>query len=119
MKVFIANDSAMICERITEMLLEIPEIEVVGQAFTAPQVINSIKELKPDAVILDIRIPKGSGIDILRKIKKDHPETIILIFTNYPRSQYLKKCMELGADYFLSKSTEFDRLEQILRSLIK
>ena len=119
MKVFIANDSPIICERIIEMLSEIPKIEIIGYALTAPLAIDSIEKLKPDAVILDIMMPEGSGIDILKKIKKDNPNTIVLIFTNYPRNQYYKKCMELGANYFFDKTSEFNKLGETLKDLIK
>ena len=101
------------------MLSEIPGIEIVGQALTAPHAMSSIKELKPDAVILDLRMPEGSGINLLKKIKKDNPATIILIFTNYPRNQYVKKCMELGANYFFNTAFEFDKLGEALKGLIK
>jgi len=119
MKVFIANDSAILCDRIMEMLSEIPGIQVIGQASTSQHAIDSIRKLKPDTVILDIRMKKESGIKILKEIKKEYPSIILIIFTSYPRSQYYKKCIDLGANYFFDKSTEFDKLKETLEDLIK
>ena len=73
----------------------------------------------PDAVILDIRLPRKSGIEVLRDIKKDKPSPVVIILTNYPYPQYQKECTEAGADYFLNKSTEFNKIADVLKNLTK
>jgi DNA-binding NarL/FixJ family response regulator len=119
MKVFIVDDSAVVRERLIGMLTELPEIEIAGQAKNAPDAIKSIRKLKPDITILDIRMPGGNGIEVLKEIKKDKPSPLIIILTNYPYPQYRKKCMEGGADYFFDKSTEFEKVIEVLKKLIK
>jgi DNA-binding NarL/FixJ family response regulator len=117
MKVFIADDSVQIRKRLIEMLSEVPEVEITGEAGDAPEAIREIRRLDPDMVILDIRMPGGNGIDVLREIKeKSHPAIIML--TNYPYPQYRKKCMDLGADYFFDKATEFEKVTEVLKELI-
>ena len=117
MKVFIADDSVQIRERLIEMLSELPEIEIIGVAGDAPEAIRDIWKLNPDMVILDIRMPGGSGIEVLKEIKeKSHP--VVVMLTNYPYPQYRKKCMDLGADYFFDKSTEFEKVTEVLKRLI-
>ena len=74
---------------------------------------ESISRLQPDAVILDIRMPGGSGIDVLKKIKKNYPSTLVIMFTNYPTAQYRKRCLDLGTDFFFDKSTEFDKIPNL------
>jgi len=118
MKVFIADDSAVVRERLIEMLSEFPEIEIIGQAQSVPESIESIRALHPDVVILDIRMPGGSGIDVLQNIKKNNPALIVIMLTNYPYPQYRKKCMEAGADYFFDKATEFEKVTEVLKKLI-
>lgn len=118
MKVFIADDSEVICERLKEMLSELSEIEIVGQAKDGIQATNLIEKLNPDVVILDIRMPGGNGIDVLENIKKDNPALIVIMLTNYPYPQYRKKCMKAGADYFFDKATEFERVTEVLKELI-
>ncbi len=119
MKVFIADDSEMVRERLKAMLSELTEIEIIGQAQDGIEATNSIRKLKPDVVILDIRMPGGSGIQVLQNIKKDKQAPIVIILTNYPYPQYRKKCMEVGADFFFDKSTEFEKIPEVLKSFIE
>jgi len=119
MKVFIADDSEVVCERLTALLSELPGIEIIGQAQNVPESIESIRALHPDIVILDIRMPGGSGIDVLEHIKKTNAAPVVIILTNYPYPQYRKKCMALGAEYFFDKSTEFEKVTEVLETLIQ
>lgn len=118
MKVLIADDSEVVCERLTATLSEIAGIEIIGKAGDTPEAIDSIHQLHPDAVILDIRMPGGSGIEVLKSIKKTNASPVIIVLTNYPYPQYRKTCMTLGADFFFDKSTEFEKVAQALKALI-
>jgi DNA-binding NarL/FixJ family response regulator len=118
MKIFIADDSAIIRERLIAMLSELEGLEVVGEAQGQLEAIKSIQELRPDAVILDIRMAGGSGIEVLRTIRQRGRTPLVIMFTNYPYPQYRKRCMEAGADYFLDKSTEFDKMLEVFGALI-
>ncbi len=117
MKIFIVDDSSLVCERLKGILAEYPELEVVGQAENAQDAINSIQKLKPDAITLDIRMPGKSGIDVLESVKKIHSTLRIIVLTNYPYLQYEKKCLQLGADYFFDKSTEFYKVVDVLKEI--
>jgi len=119
MKVFIADDSEVVCERLTIMLSELPGIEITGQAKDVGESIESIRRLHPDVVILDIRMPGGSGIDVLEDIKKTNDAPVVIVLTNYPYPQYRKKCMALGAEYFFDKATEFEKVTEVLETLIQ
>src|SRR4030042_5409703 len=110
MKVFIADDSLEVRKRIISILSDLQKIDIIGEAENVQEAINTIQELKPDVVILDIRMPGGSGIDVLKKIKKINHVPVIIMLTNYPHSQYRKKCMEAGADFFFDKSRDFEEI---------
>jgi DNA-binding NarL/FixJ family response regulator len=118
MKVLIVDDSAILRYRLKDILSAIQEIEIVGEAQDVKEAIEFTKKLKPDVVILDIRMPKGTGFNVLKYIKKEHPDTIVIMLTNYPYPQYSKKCMDLGADFFFDKFNEFDRLIDVLEKII-
>ena len=66
MKVFVADDSAVLRERVIEMLSDLPGIEIIGHAQDVSETLTAIKKLNPDVVILDIRMPGGSGMDVLQ-----------------------------------------------------
>lgn len=117
MKVFIVDDSTVLRERVIEMLSELPEIEIIGHAQNVSEALSAIKKLNPDVVILDIRIPGGSGMDVLEDIKKEKEAPMVIILTNYPYPQYRKKCLGLGADYFFDKSTEFEKVTELFKRL--
>ena len=117
MKVFIADDSDVVRERLVVMLSGIEGIEIIGEAKDGPEAEEFIQELKPDAVILDIRMPFRSGLDVLRHIKDSDPAPKVIILTNYPYPHYRRRCMEEGADFFFDKSGEFDKVIEVLKQL--
>lgn len=118
MRVFIVDDSAIVCERLGTMFSELKGIELIGQAQHPVDATESIRKLKPDLVILDIRLRGGSGIDVLQVIKQGNAAPIVMILTNFPYPQYRKKCVDAGADFFFDKSTEFDKVPEVLKKLI-
>ena len=119
LRVFIVDDSAVVRKRLVSMISELEDIEVVGQAKGALEAREAVPKLKPDVVVLDIRMPGGSGIDVLKEIKKGPSAPMVMMLTNYPYPQYRKKCMDEGADFFFDKSTEFEKVMEVLKQLIK
>ena len=117
MKVLVVDDSDIVRERISLMLSGINNLEVVGTAANSIDALYLVNKLKPDAVTLDIRIPGESGIEVLKKIKSSQPSTIVMVLTNFPIEQFKNKCKELGADYFFSKSDEFEKVEEVFETL--
>lgn len=120
MDVFISDDSPVVRVRLANMIEDIQGINLIGEANNVQESIRKIEELKPDAIILDIRMPGGSGLDVLKKIKSEHNDhnPIIIVLTNYPYPQYRKKCLEAGADYFFDKSNEFHKVIEVFRDLV-
>ena len=109
---FIAEDSAAISERLARMLEEGGCINVVGQAQTPLDAINGILESKPDAVVLDIHLRGGSGLEVIRKVRLLAPQVVFVVLTNYPDPHYRRLFAEAGASSLLDKSTEFDRVRK-------
>lgn len=117
MKIFIADDSRVVVERLAGLLDDVPGARLVGQAGDVPAAVTGIQEMKPDAVILDLHMPGGSGLDVLRAIRIDHPHLYVVICTNYPYPEYREECLTAGANLFLDKSAEFEKIPSILREL--
>ena len=112
--ILIVDDSEVICKRLCSMLSEIDNIDVVEQARNTSEGYELYGTLKPDIIILDIRLPDESGISLLKKIKEEDSKITIVMFTNYPYLAYRKRCTELGADYFFDKSTELQNLIDLI-----
>ena len=116
-RVFIADDSHIVQVRLASLLHELTGVEVVGQAQTASAAIVEIQHLKPDVVLLDIHMPGGSGIEVLRSIKQGLLAPVVIMLTNYPYPAYRQRCMQLGADFFFDKSTEFDLIPAVVTGM--
>ncbi|HUU28320.1 MAG TPA: response regulator transcription factor [archaeon] len=118
MKVFIADDSPVMREHLNATLSGFKKIEIIGEAADAIEAVKSIKKLKPDVVILDIRMPGGGGIHVLKAIKKNKVSPVVVVFTNYPYPQYRNKCMEEGAEFFFDKVSETGRMIETIERLV-
>jgi len=99
------------------MLLTIPGIEIAGEADNVSDAVKEIVRLSPDVVILDIRMPGGNGIDVIERVREAGLFPFIIVLTNYPYRQYRGKCLELGADFFFDKSSDFEKIPQVLERL--
>lgn len=119
MRILIADDSAVVRERLINLLTDLRGIEVVGQAEDAIEARILAEKLRPDVAILDLRMPKGSGADVLRDIKMLDPTPKVIMLTNYPHPENRKKCIDRGADYFFDKSIEFQRVVSVLRDMLR
>jgi DNA-binding NarL/FixJ family response regulator len=118
LKIFIVDDSMPIVVRLTNILSENENLKIVGLANNATIAVEYILKSSPDVVILDIHMPDGNGIDILKQIKKERPSIVVLMLTNYTESDYKKICKKEGADYFLDKSIEFEKVLEICNKLL-
>ena len=118
-KVFLVDDSLVIRQRLKRMLAEVNEVQVIGESADAQEATNAILKQKPEVVLLDIHLLNGSGIDVLKNLKKATPAPAVIVLTNYPYPQYRQKCAEVGADFFFVKSTEFDQIVPAIKQLIQ
>jgi DNA-binding NarL/FixJ family response regulator len=118
-KIFIADDSPIVRDRLIAMLSEMEGVEVVGHAEDAAAATQMIRDLRPDAVVLDIRLANSSGIDVLKAIKMDRPEVLVIMLTLYPYAQYRESCMKAGASFFLDKATGFEQIPELLGLLAR
>jgi len=118
-KIFLVDDSAIVLKKLTAMISGIGGVEIAGEAMTARDAIQSIVELKPDVVILDIRLNGGgNGMDVLKRIKQENPPPIVIMLTNYPYPQYREKCQVLGADYFFDKVADIEKIYDTVKQLL-
>ena len=116
-KVFLVEDSASIRARLTEMLVSMAGVTIVGEAETPASAIDGILLTHPDSVVLDIQLLGGSGIEVLRKICPIAPHIVFIVLTNHAEPQYRKICMASGASYFLDKTAEFEKIREVVATL--
>jgi DNA-binding NarL/FixJ family response regulator len=117
MKIVIADDSALWRDRIKSLLIDINEVFVLSEAKNGADALQIIREKEPDLAILDIRMPEMNGIEVLKKIRELKMNVKIIMLTSYPYPQYKKRCLEAGADYFLSKTEDFEDIKILVTDL--
>ncbi len=118
MKVLIADDSEVFVQRLVQALGEISGVEIVGRARTGAEALQALRDLHPEVVILDIRMPDGTGLDVLEGIRNEKLAAITIVLTNFAFPQYRRKCLQLGARFFFDKSAEFAEVTEALSGLI-
>ena len=119
MKVFVVEDSAAVRERLVEMIRELEDVEVVGEAANYNMAVAGIMNARPDVAILDIKLADdaGSGIDVLNQVRKAIPALRAIVLSNYVSPQHLKASSDAGAEFFLDKSSDFERIPEILERM--
>jgi NarL family two-component system response regulator LiaR len=116
-RVVIADDHIVVREGTRELLEKAGDLEIVGEAGDGEEVVRLVKELKPDVIILDVAMPRLSGIEAARQCKAISPKTAVLILTAYEYDQYIFALLEAGADGYLLKDVPSQRLIEAVRAV--
>lgn len=117
LRVVLLEDSAPIRRRLKELLTECACARVVAEAPSVQEALRAMAEVSPDVVIVDIDLPDGTGMDVLRHVHHHRLRTAVIVLTNYDTPEFRLCCQALGARHFLVKSTEFDRVPAVLEQL--
>jgi DNA-binding NarL/FixJ family response regulator len=119
MKVFIVEDSPAVLERLADLIGEIDGVDLVGDAGTFDTAVSGIVSARPDVAILDIKLGNdhGTGIDVLIRVRPELPQMKAIVLSNYATPQHIKASADAGAEYFLDKSADFERLGEILQHM--
>jgi len=112
--VFLVEDSASIRERLVRLLESVPGAQVVGQAGEADEAIAAILAARPDVVLLDVQLEQSSGFDVLRAVHSLEPRIAFYMLSNFATEPYRRHAERLGARGFFDKSTDFDRLRDLV-----
>ncbi len=119
MKVLIADDNIQFRARLASILNTIKGIEIIGETGNVSDTLAACRQGKPDAVILDIHMPGGSGLDVVAQAKATRNPPVVMMLTIGPRSEYQTESFLLGADYFFEKSSELRKMVLMLRRMAK
>jgi DNA-binding NarL/FixJ family response regulator len=118
LKVFIADDSVMVRDRLRNLLSDLALVEVVGEAGDGQQALDEIRALQPEAVILDLSMPRMSGIQVVKQLREERNPAVVIVLTSHSTAEYQNECLQAGANFFLGKVHDIDKLEGILAGLV-
>jgi DNA-binding NarL/FixJ family response regulator len=115
MEIFLVEDSPPIRVRLAEMLAAIPGTNLVGVAERADTAIRDILAKRPDVVVLDLSLAGGtSGFEVLRGVCREAPEIDFYMLSNFAAEPYRSLAERLGAREFFDKTSEFERVRQLI-----
>jgi len=114
-RVLLADDHALFREGLRRILEAEADIECVGVAQNGEEAIRLIEELAPDVAIVDIAMPKVSGIEVAKRIKTTLPKTAILMLSAYKHDGYVIACMRAGVNGYLLKDMSPGELTNAIR----
>ncbi len=103
LRLLVVDDHEVVREGLVSMLARRPNFQVVAEAGTAADSIELARKFKPDLVIMDVRLPDGSGIEACREIRSEMPETKVVILTSYPDEEAVFSAIIAGASGYLLK----------------
>jgi len=119
LRVLIVDDHAVVRKGLQAVLAEEEGLEVVGEASNADESVDKARALRPDVVLMDIRMGEGddaSGIDACRRIRSELAETQVIMFTSYGERESVLSSIVAGATGFLTKNVSHTRLVEAIRA---
>src|SRR5690242_4775588 len=117
--VLLAEDHQIVREGFRSLLEHEDDIEVVGEAATGRQAVQLTRRLRPAVVVMDIAMPLLNGLEATRQIRKDFPDTRVLILSAHSDDAYVHQVAALGAAGFLLKQTSAHILAKAIREVQK
>jgi DNA-binding NarL/FixJ family response regulator len=114
-RVLIADDQMMVREGFSVLLNAMPDIEVVGEAVNGREAVDRVRELSPDVVLMDIRMPELNGIEATREIVATGGSAKVLVLTTFDLDEYVYQALRAGASGFLLKDASARQLADGVR----
>ncbi len=110
------DDSRIVRESIIAGISRINSKVSISEAATKKKAIELLERQKPDLVIMDIHLRNSNGIGVLKFIKEFYPLVKVIVLTNETLPVYRRTCLDLGADYFFDKSSDFEQVLSLINS---
>ncbi|WP_322469857.1 response regulator transcription factor [Hydrogenophaga sp. SNF1] len=111
-RVLIGDDHRIVREGLKQILADAPDVSVVAEAHSGEGVLTQVRALGGseglDLVLLDVAMPGIDGLDVLQRLRKEHPHLPVLMLSTYPEKQYAVRCIRLGACGYLNKGADPD-----------
>lgn len=117
-RVLLVDDHAILREGIRYLLSASGEVDVVGEAQDGVEALDMVEQLKPDAVLMDIAMPRMNGIEATTELKKRHPDLPVLILSMYDSEEYVLPILKAGAAGYVLKRAAAQELVSALKAVV-
>jgi DNA-binding NarL/FixJ family response regulator len=116
-KVVVCEDQPQILKNQVKILQDSPEIEVVGTALSGEAVLELLSKTQPDVLLQDLGLPRMSGIDVTREVKRRWPGVEVLIFTIFDEEEKVIEAVKAGASGYLLKGATAEKIVEAIREV--
>ncbi len=113
-RIMIVDDQSLIRDGLAMILNLRPELEVVGTASDGDEVVQKVKQLQPEIILMDIRMPRMNGVEGTRLVREKFPYIKVLMLTTFSDSELIFEALEQGASGYLLKDMETDAIVQAI-----
>lgn len=117
-RVLLADDHAVVRQGLRQILTEIPEVGAVGEAATGEDALMQVRAEQWDVLVLDMSMPGRGGLDVLKDVRRERPQTKVLVLSMHPEDQFAVRMLKAGASGYLTKDTAPDELVAAIRKLL-
>ena len=117
LKILVADDHTIVRDGLKQILGEVPDMIVAGEAADGSKVLRKVREGHYDLVLLDIAMPGISGMDVLKQLRSERPDLPVLMLSMYPEEQYAIRTLRAGASGYLTKESASDELITAIRKV--
>jgi len=118
-RVLIVDDHAVVRQGLRSLLSVHDDIQIVGEADRGSVVLGLVETLRPDVVLLDIRIPPPTGIEVAHRLRRSYPDVRVIILTTYDDDIYLNDALRVGAHAYLLKDVSRKSLAESIRQVYR
>jgi DNA-binding NarL/FixJ family response regulator len=116
-EVIIADDHPIVRAGLKQIMLQDDGIAVTGEASNGAELLNRVRQGRYDVILLDLTMPGMDGLDVLKQLKIETPDTPVVILTVHPESQYALRVLRAGASGYLTKESASDRLIEAIHKV--
>ncbi len=117
-RLLIADDHALVRSGLRSMLQREPGIEIVGEAHNGREAVELCRSLRPDLVLMDVRMPEMDGLEATRAVKREHPEIGVLMVTMHENRDYMLEATKAGAAGYVLKDAPRNELLSAVRRVV-
>ena len=118
-RIVIAEDHTILREGLRSLLSSSPEFEIVGEAKDGREAIGCVEKFKPDLILTDLSMPRMNGMEAIKEIKRQSPETKVLVLTVHKAEEYILATLQAGADGYLLKDSTHAELLMAVKHVLR
>ena len=118
LKIVLAEDHTILREGLRALLSADPSFEIIGEAQNGREAVRCVERLEPDLLLMDLSMPRMSGMDAIREIKNRYPEIKIIALTVHKTEEYLLTTLKAGADGYVLKDATHDELVMAIKNVM-